>query len=457
MITVGLIAAFERLTFAQAPAHSDVAYDDDHSSQCVDVYLAKSDKPTPAMIYIHGGGWRGGSKKSVPGWLKAFVAEGKLSVVAVEYRFTDVATQAAEWPPEKQKDSVFTERKLETFQHGVKDEWGYSAPQRDTFLVLHPKQACTTRVGNHDIYHAPQDFFALYLDCRANKGDWWWGSNKYKNPELSPTDKRAIDTVKWVIEKYGIDENRVYLCGNSMGGSGTLGLGMRHGDVFAAIKANVPAGVEHVSNRMYFPPRTLPANVTLPDPPVVIDYSAQNDGWSKGHDEFFKAMNERKYPLFMHWGPFGHANNHEHFLKVNDLINSFDWLNVKKNEAYPVFTNASTNDPLPWPNRLDDKKSGQVNAFFRWKNVRDTSDALEMSIFLIKPSELKTTFTIPTEATADVSLRRLQMLQVAPGETVRWTFGSANGEVRADAAGCATIPGLKITAEPTTLTVKHAK
>ena len=31
-------------------------------------------------------------------------------------------------------------------------------------------------------------------------------------------------------------------------------------------------------------------------------------------------MNERKYALLMYWGPFGHANNHESILKVNDLI-----------------------------------------------------------------------------------------------------------------------------------------
>jgi len=387
-----------------------------------------------------------------------------------------VWAQTTDWTPEKEKESVFTERKLETFKHGVKKDWGYAADQKDTFLVLHPKQAragaplyvvlhsaghdvhsclaCTATVGNHDIYRSPEDFFALYVDCRANKGDWWWGSETYKGPEVCPTEKRVIDTVKWVIKKYGIDENRVYLCGNSMGGSGTLGIGMRHGDVFAAIKANVPARVEHVSIRMYFPPRTVPADVTLPDPPIVVDYSAQNDGWSKGHDAFAKAMNERKYALFLYWGPFGHANNHEKIMKVNDLINSFDWLSVKKNEAYPVFTNASTNDPLPWPDQLADKKPGQVNAFFRWKNVTDTQDAVEMSLFLTKPSQLKTTFTIPAQATADVTLRRLQKLRVAPGQTVRWTFGAAGGEVKADTAGCITIPALKIAAEPATLRVK---
>jgi pimeloyl-ACP methyl ester carboxylesterase len=383
--------------------------------------------------------------------------------------------QSDQWPPTKQKESEFTQRKLETFQHGTKDEWGYAAEQQDTFLLLHPQQEqtnaplyvvlhsaghdvhscleCTKTVGNHDIYHAPTDFFALYLDCRANKGDWWWGIEKYKGPEVSPTEKRAMDTVKWVMTKYGIDENRVYLCGNSMGGSGTLGLGLRHGDVFAAIKANVPAGVEHVSDRICFPPQEVPADIIIPDPPIVIDYSAQNDRWSKGHDVFFQAMNARKYPLIMYWGPFGHANNHEKILKVNDLINSFDWLSIKKNEAYPVFTNASTNDPLPWPDHVDDKQAGQVNAFFRWKNVRETDDSIEISIFLLKPSELKTTFTIPTEATADISLRRLQKLRITPGTKVRWTFGDANGTVLADTAGCVTIAALKMTADPVTLIV----
>lgn len=387
--------------------------------------------------------------------------------------------QTADWPPQREKESEFGGQKLETFKHGIQKEWGYSSPQRDTFLVLHPKQtrakaplyvvlhsaghdvhsclACMATVGNHDIYHSPPDFFALYLDCRANKGDWWWGIEKYKGPEVSPTEKRVMDTVRWVIQQYGIDENRVYLCGNSMGGSGTLGIGMRHGDVFAAVKANVPARVEHVSSRMYFPPQTVPAGVTLPDPPIVVDYSAQNDSWSKGHDAFASAMNERKYALFLYWGPFGHANNHERIMQVNDLINSFDWLNVRKDQAYPVFTKASTNDPLPWPDNLADKKSGQVNAFFRWKNLGDTRDALEMSLFLVKPSELKTRFTIPAEATADVTLRRLQSMRIAPGQGVRWTFGAASGETKADATGCITIPALKITAEPATLGVKPAK
>ena len=242
---------------------------------------------------------------------KTFLSLGLVLLIA-----RSTSAQEAAWPPQKQKESEFTGRKLDTFVHGTRNEWGYDNPQKDTFLVLHPKQArvgaplyvvlhsaghdvhsclaCTAKVGNHDIYHSPPDFFALYLDCRANQDDWWWGINKYPGPEVCPTEKRVLDTVKWVIKHYGIDENRVYLSGNSMGGSGTLGIGMRHGDVFAAIKANVPAEVKHVSSRMYFPPQTVPAEVALPDPPIVIDYSAPDDSWSRGHDAFAKAMNENK-------------------------------------------------------------------------------------------------------------------------------------------------------------------
>jgi poly(3-hydroxybutyrate) depolymerase len=381
------------------------------------------------------------------------------------------------WPPKMAKDSTFVGRKLDAYKHGILKEWGYAKPQQDTFLVLHPKDeksetktktplyvvlhsaghdvhtclACTTKVGNHDIYHTPDGFFGLYLDCRANMGDWWWGINTYPGPTVGPTEKRVVDTVKWVVQHYGLDENRVYLCGNSMGGSGTLGIGMRHGDLFAAIKANVPAGVKHVGSRMHFTPGEGMAETKFADPPIAIDYSAPNDGWAKGHEGFAKAMNDRKYALIMYWGPFGHANDHRAILKVNDLIDSFDWLQVKKNELYPVFTNASTNDALPWPDKLDDKKPGQVNAFFRWKQVSDTQEKAEVSLRLLGESEVKTKFKLPTESTADVTLRRLQRFHVKPGESVRWSFGEAGGEANADPQGLFTIPQLKVKSEPAVL------
>ena len=84
----------------QAPefsaTHKDIAYDTAHAAQKIDVYLAESDQLTPAMMYIHGGGWRAGSKNRVPIWLMKAVREGWLSVVSVEYRFTDAAPHPAQ-------------------------------------------------------------------------------------------------------------------------------------------------------------------------------------------------------------------------------------------------------------------------------------------------------------------------------------------------------------------------
>lgn len=81
---------------ASSPAHEDVAYDKADPAQKLDVYRAESDQPTPAMVFLHGGGWRAGSKNHVPGWLMNAVREGSLSVVSVEYRFSNVAPHPAQ-------------------------------------------------------------------------------------------------------------------------------------------------------------------------------------------------------------------------------------------------------------------------------------------------------------------------------------------------------------------------
>ena len=223
---------------------------------------------------------------------------------------------------------ILTGRKLEWFHHKSLAEWGYTEEQTDTFAVLHPSEdckaesyplyvvfhsaghdvystvACTWQKGNHDIYHAPTDMFALYLDCRQHANDWWWGGNSAhdvigdgrEGTEKQPVENRVVATIEWVMEHYPIDRNRVYAVGNSMGGSGALGIAMCRGDLFAAVKANVPAGVCHMAARCDLGP-DAPEGFRLPDPPVLVDYSAQNDGWSKGHELLYRGMREKKYAV----------------------------------------------------------------------------------------------------------------------------------------------------------------
>ncbi|HND55367.1 MAG TPA: hypothetical protein PLV92_23295, partial [Pirellulaceae bacterium] len=124
---------------------------------------------------------------------------------------------------------------------------------------------------------------------------------------------------------------------------------------------------------------------------------------------------------------------------------------VKKNEPYAAFTNGSTNSKLPWPDDLKSNEAGQVNAFFRYKNLTDTADKFEIALFLVGAESLKTRFTVPAEATADVTLRRRQNFQLAPGAKFSWTYGGAKGEGTVDDQGRVTVPGLKISTSPTTL------
>lgn len=76
------------------PDFQDVEYGP-HERNVLDLWLAKSDEPTPLVLYIHGGGFRGGDKRSLsPNGLKEYLEAG-FSVAAINYRLTNVAPAPA--------------------------------------------------------------------------------------------------------------------------------------------------------------------------------------------------------------------------------------------------------------------------------------------------------------------------------------------------------------------------
>ncbi|MDP7050787.1 MAG: alpha/beta hydrolase [Verrucomicrobiota bacterium] len=73
------------------PTHANVKYGE-HERNVFDIWLADSAKPTPLAIYIHGGGFRAGSKEKLkPNELDQLLKAG-ISVAAINYRFMSVAT-----------------------------------------------------------------------------------------------------------------------------------------------------------------------------------------------------------------------------------------------------------------------------------------------------------------------------------------------------------------------------
>jgi len=390
---------------------------------------------------------------------------------------------------------VFNDRQTLLYEHGQLAKWGAKNPeQTDKFYIVYPKKGpatgrplyvvlhsaghsaktaldCTLTVGNHDIYRVPDDFYGIFVDCWDNKStDWWWGGRRADEAEITadnaersgvekqPVELRVLDSIAWAVETYGCDPNRVYLCGNSMGGSGTLGLGLSNGDVFAAIKANVPAGARHALDRLGVTQPEKYKDFKPVDPPVCVDYSAPNDQWAFGREELFDAASSRRYSLIAYWGNFGHENNDAKIAKINDLTNTFPWTEIRRNEAYPVFVDATSDNKSPWPECAADAPAGQRGAFFRWRNVADEAERFEIELRLTTAKELNSQiFEAPSESTADVSLRRLQRFEVKPGEKLRWTFGAQKGEIVADENGLPTIPRLTTTQTPTILKLERVK
>src|SRR5262245_27166368 len=76
------------------PTHADVQYGP-HARNVLDLYLPASDRPTPLVLDIHGGGFQRGDKRSLnPADAKAYLDAG-FAVAALNYRLTDTAPMPA--------------------------------------------------------------------------------------------------------------------------------------------------------------------------------------------------------------------------------------------------------------------------------------------------------------------------------------------------------------------------
>ncbi|MCK5919999.1 MAG: alpha/beta hydrolase, partial [Methylococcales bacterium] len=84
---------------ATLATYTDLPYGK-HFRQSMDLWLAKSDKPTPLVFYIHGGGWAAQDKTDIHQHLdvRAFLNAG-ISVASINYRLLQDATAAKISPP----------------------------------------------------------------------------------------------------------------------------------------------------------------------------------------------------------------------------------------------------------------------------------------------------------------------------------------------------------------------
>lgn len=84
-----------------APTVADYAYANDSERQKFDFWQAKSDKPTPVVLLIHGGGWMNGDKSSYGASVIQPYLDAGISVAAINYRFIPQAMEQNVVPPVK--------------------------------------------------------------------------------------------------------------------------------------------------------------------------------------------------------------------------------------------------------------------------------------------------------------------------------------------------------------------
>ena len=77
------------------PTKADVPYGD-HQRHVFDFWQAESNKPTPLFIWIHGGGFRGGDKKSFPADLRSQCLAAGISCASIHYRLSGDAPYPAQ-------------------------------------------------------------------------------------------------------------------------------------------------------------------------------------------------------------------------------------------------------------------------------------------------------------------------------------------------------------------------
>ncbi len=85
---------------APAPTDAEVSYGP-HPKQVLSFWKVESEKPTPLLFFIHGGGWQAGNRMGSMNTYVPAMHKAGISVVSIEYRFIEEAMADKVEPPVK--------------------------------------------------------------------------------------------------------------------------------------------------------------------------------------------------------------------------------------------------------------------------------------------------------------------------------------------------------------------
>jgi hypothetical protein len=191
---------------ADKPAPSKTVSYGPHERNTLDFWQAESDEPTPLLLFIHGGGFTGGSKASVHSDLVRAMLKAKISVASLDYRLlSDAPLPAAHYDC----------RRALQFLRSKAEEWnldktrvgaiGKSAgAQIAMYLAFHDEMAQPTGED-------PVERESTRLVCVATQGgqttmDVKWWLNRipgYETPHRNFLEYFGAKTTEEYSEKVG--------------------------------------------------------------------------------------------------------------------------------------------------------------------------------------------------------------------------------------------------------------
>ncbi|MCB0517700.1 MAG: prolyl oligopeptidase family serine peptidase [Lewinellaceae bacterium] len=136
-------------------------------------------------------------------------------------------------------------------------------------------------------------------------------------------EKDVLDVLADVQKRFNIDEDRMYLTGLSMGGGGTLWIGLSHPDLWAAIAPVCPAPpkgtIELAPNALNFPVHFFHGDA---DPVVPIEGTRD---WVKRFQELGVNVESTEFP----------GVQHDSWVGAYKDAGIFDWFGQFKRHRFP--------------------------------------------------------------------------------------------------------------------------
>jgi len=326
---------------------------------------------------------------------------------------------------------------------------------------------------------------ALLVSTNMQPYDWWTAShdnggtirpftdvdgNGGGRVSDYPADRILSFLDGFVKENWSVDDDRVLVTGNSMGGAGAIMWGARAADQFAYangwvgvyIPRETPQFIESFEGvygrdawNCEYEDTGMPAfdywdsaRFILEDPGREVPYlcfaNGKNDsaiGWNQAWT-FVSALIEARQPFNFVWGQAGHGQRSS-LPGGNDR---YIGVTIERNATLPAFTNCSLDGDMGDGDPAVGDLSGSINAYLLWQpsDAVDMAHRWEMTVQLISSS--------PEDAcTVDITPRRCQSFDQEPGTVVIWTNTDiatgtriASGSVTVDEWGLVTLPATTV-------------